>query len=224
MPNKNRKLASDRAPVALKTLWEEGFFKDWIGQDALALELGKKGRNFPPNTLRMALSRASYLVKRETTGQYEYIQKKPAISKEVDEVESALFDAALVKKFGRDFDQEIADLHLNFGKSGNCTAFLLRKILEKLIYITFAKGKLLQKIGDKNAPGRVVGLDAMIKAAVQEKRSDGRPYLTVNTAKNIEGLKFLGDASAHNPLTEVDMKTILPQMPFIITAYKELLS
>ncbi len=42
------------------------------------------------------------------------------------------------------------------------------------------------------------------------------------TAKEIQGIKFLGDTSAHNPLTEVDMKTIIPQMPYIITAYKEL--
>jgi len=42
------------------------------------------------------------------------------------------------------------------------------------------------------------------------------------TAKEINGIKFLGDASAHNPLINVEMKTIIPQMPFIITAYEEL--
>lgn len=221
--SKIHKNHADKAPVALRTLWERGYFKGWIRQDAVAEELGRQGKNFPPNTLRVALSRAPFLMKQIKSGHSEFIQKKPAISREVDEMESALFDSALVGKFGKDFKQDISDLHLNFGKSGNCTAFLLRKILEKLIYITFAKASLLHKIEDKSSPGRIVGLDAMIKAAVQEKRIDGKPFLTANTARNIEGLKFLGDASAHNPLTEVDMKTILPQMPFIITAYKELL-
>jgi hypothetical protein len=42
------------------------------------------------------------------------------------------------------------------------------------------------------------------------------------TKREIEGIKFLGDTSAHNSLTNVEMRTIVPQMPFIITAYDEL--
>ena len=42
------------------------------------------------------------------------------------------------------------------------------------------------------------------------------------TVSKLQGIKFLGDTSAHNPLTNVKMETILPQMPFIITAYEEL--
>ena len=42
------------------------------------------------------------------------------------------------------------------------------------------------------------------------------------TAKLIEGIKFLGDSAAHNPLTNVEMDTIIPQMPYIITAYEEI--
>jgi hypothetical protein len=42
------------------------------------------------------------------------------------------------------------------------------------------------------------------------------------TAKEIEGIKFLGDASAHNPLIIVSMEIIEPVMPFIVTAYSEL--
>jgi len=36
------------------------------------------------------------------------------------------------------------------------------------------------------------------------------------------GIKFLGDTAAHNPMVNVDVADILPQMPFIVTAYKEL--
>ncbi|HEV2112472.1 MAG TPA: hypothetical protein VGT99_14030 [Gammaproteobacteria bacterium] len=221
---KSHKTHVNKTPEALRALWAEGHFKDWRSQEMVAIELGNRGTNVPTNTLRMALSRSRYLVKQKKNGQFEYIQKRPAVSREIDAVETVLFSPELVRKLGNDFETEIADLHLNFGRSGNCTAFILRKILEKLIFIVFAKNGLLHKIEDKSAPGRVVGLEAMINTAVQEKRRDGKPFLTANTAKHIEGLKFLGDASAHNPLTEVDMKTILPQMPYIIMAYKELLS
>lgn len=61
----------------------------------------------------------------------------------------------------------------------------------------------------------------MINIVTQEK-INGIPILTSKTGKEVKGLKFLGDASAHNPLTNVDMISIVPQMPFIITAYKEL--
>lgn len=170
----------------------------------------------------MALTRANYLTSRMQGGPKKYIQKKPAISKEVDRIETELFEHSLLKKFEKDFKIEMADLQHNFGVSGNCTAFLLRKILEKLIFITFARHGLQAKLDDPRAPGRLIGLEAMINAAAREK-ANGIPLLTSSTAQEIRGIKFLGDASAHNPLTEVDMKTIIPQMPFIITAYKELL-
>ncbi len=216
------KKTAEKAPEALRILWQEGFFKNWNDQDKVAAHLTKRGYNFHPNTLRIAFARAYLLISRKQNGVLEYIQRKPAVSKEVDKIENELFEDGLIKKFGSDFRTEIADLQLNFGKSGNCTAFLLRKILEKLIYITFAKHSLVSKLEDKNAPGRIVGLETMINTAAQEK-VNGIPFLTPKTAQEIRGIKFLGDASAHNPLTEVDMKTIIPQMPFIITAYKELL-
>jgi hypothetical protein len=220
MPKKIKK-TGEKAPEALRFLWHEGFFKNWADQTKVTTHLAKRGNNFFPDTLRKALSRAPFLISRKQADALEYIQKKPAISKEVDKIETELFDDVLVKKLGKNFEIEIADLLHNFSKSGNCSAFLLRKILEKLIYITFAKHGLESKLEDKNSPGRIIGLEAMINASAQEKIG-GIPLLTSATAQAIRGVKFLGDASAHNPLTNVDMKTIIPQMPFIITAYKEL--
>lgn len=215
------KKTAEKAPEALRILWQEGFFKNWESQDKIVAHLAKRGNNFRYHTLEMALRRAVYLIDRKENGVLEYIQTKPAISKEVDKIENELFDDVLIKKLGRSFEIEIADLQHNFGKSGNCTAFLLRKILEKLIYITFAKNSFEPKLEDPNISGRLIGLEAMINTAAREKVS-GIPFLTPHTAQEIRGVKFLGDASAHNPLTEVDMKTIIPQMPYIITAYKEL--
>ena len=66
-----------------------------------------------------------------------------------------------------------------------------------------------------------MGLEKMLSVAVLEK-INGIPILMPKTAHKIRGIKFLGDASAHNPLINVDMETIIPQIPFISTAYKEL--
>lgn len=137
-------------------------------------------------------------------------------------IEEELFSDKLIRKLKKDFNIEIDDLHHNFGRSGNCTAFLLRKILEKLIYITFSRHGIQTKLEDRTKSGRLVGLEAMINLASSEKIR-GIPFLTPKTAKEIKGMKFLGDVAAHNPLTNVDMKTIIPQMPYIITAYEELI-
>ncbi len=142
-------------------------------------------------------------------------------NKKILEIEDELFSDKLIKKMKNDFSVEIDDLLHNFGRSGNCTAFLLRKVLEKLIYIVFSKNNLELKLEDKTKPGGLVGLETMINLASQEK-IHGTPFLMPKTAKEIKGIKFLGDVSAHNPLTDVDMKTIIPQMPYIITAYEEL--
>ena len=61
----------------------------------------------------------------------------------------------------------------------------------------------------------------MVDIAAREKVG-GLPILTGKTASEIRGVKFLGDTAAHNPLVDVDMKTIIPQMPFLITAFGEL--
>lgn len=217
---KNKRTANT-APAATQILWEEGYFKNWIDRKKIAKYLSKRGNNFPDNTLRMALSRVNFLICRKNGNITEYIQKKPAVSKKIETIESQLFDDALIQRLGKSFEREIDDLHLNFGRSGNCTVFLLRKILEKLIYITFAKNGVESKLEGKHVSGGLVGLEAMVNIATREKVS-GIPFITPKTAQEIRGIKFLGDTSAHNPLVDVDIKTILPQMPYIITAYKEL--
>ncbi|MCJ7507442.1 MAG: hypothetical protein MUO85_01770, partial [candidate division Zixibacteria bacterium] len=172
--------------------------------------------NFSDETLHMALKAAKYLTRNRQEGNYSYIQRYASKGITLNE---DLFSEKLVKSLGKDFKTEISDLGLNFGKSGTCTAFLLRKILEKLIFLTFAKNNLADQLRDTK--GDFVGLKTMINLATAHK-VQGKPFLMPKTAKEIEGIKFLGDTSAHNPLTNVEMKTIIPQMPFIMTAYEEL--
>lgn len=206
---------------AIKILWEEGFFKLRNNLSTIDKELISRGNNFSSAQLSKAVSRARFLNHFGKCGAYEYAQKLSAVSVEIEKIGNDLFSDELVKILKKDFKYELEDLKLNFGKSGNCTAFLLRKILEKLIYITFAKNDIVSKLEDKTRIGKFVGLEAMLNIASSEKIK-GTPFLMPKTAEEIKGMKFLGDTSAHNPLVEVDMKTIISQIPFIITAYKEL--
>ncbi|MCK5122819.1 MAG: hypothetical protein KAQ87_01570 [Candidatus Pacebacteria bacterium] len=215
------KVTLKNASEALRVLWAEEFFKSWRNLSSISDELSSRGNNFLSKDLCVALLRAKFLTRRGKRGFFEYAQKKNAVSKEIKNIEHNLFSDDLVKKLGKAFMVEIEDLRLNFGKSGNCTAFLLRKILEKLIYITFAKNNLLEKLENQNSVGKLIGLKSMINKASLEKIK-GTPFITPKTAQEINGIKFLGDVSAHNPLVNVDMKTIIPQMPYIITVYKEL--
>jgi len=142
-------------------------------------------------------------------------------SAKAPEMEQDLFSVTLQKRMEKDFRAELNELQSNFGKNGNCTAFLLRKILEKLIIIAMSKHGRAGVLEDKACPGGWVGLKDMIETAAREKL-DGVPFVIPKTASEIKGIKFLGDTAAHNPLIGVDIRTILPQMPFIITAFEEL--
>lgn len=137
------------------------------------------------------------------------------------ELEQELFSADLVKKLGKAFTPELAELDLVFGRCGNSTAFLLRKTLEKLLVIVFRKVNKAPLIEDARKPGGLIGLEALIELAVRE-RVDGAPILSGKTGAAIRGVKFLGDTAAHNPLVNVEMPEIIPQMPYIVMAYKEL--
>lgn len=141
--------------------------------------------------------------------------------RKVAELEHDLFSAGLTSKLSKNFQKELAELHDNFGRNGDCTAFLLRKILEKLLIIVFGKLGKSSSIEDMNRPGGWKGLKDIVELAAKEK-IHGIPILLPKTANELKGIKFLGDTAAHNPLVNVDPTTILPQLPFVITAYEEL--
>ncbi len=220
MEKANKKVVS--AFTCIEVLWMGSFFREQrVLREVSARITEKWGHNFSPADISKALKKASFLRRTGRRRNFQYIQKISPVSKKVANVEEDLFSDELVSKLGKDFETEFNDLHLTFGNSGTCTAFLLRKTLEKLIYIVFAKNGIGSKIEDKNCPGCLMGLEKMLSVAVLEK-INGIPILMPKTAHKIRGIKFLGDASAHNPLINVDMETIIPQIPFISTAYKEL--
>lgn len=213
---------NDNATFCVRALWEQGFFKERRSLGAVSKQITDEWEhNFPAPDVSKALQRANFLIRIGGRGSFQYKQKVNPKNKKVASIEEQLFSNDLVAKLGNRFKEEINDLRFNFGRSGNCTAFLLRKILEKAIFLVFAKNTLSTKLEDASRSGHLVGLEAMLDIAAREKVNDVS-ILIPKTAANIKGIKFLGDTSAHNPLTNVDMETILPQMPFIVTAYKEL--
>jgi len=142
-------------------------------------------------------------------------------STQVTEVEHSLFAQGLESKLQKNFSKELHELRGTFGRYGNSSAFLLRKVLEKLLIICFRKVGKGALIEDATKPGRLIGLESMIELAIKE-RVNSAPMLSGKTGSQIKGIKFLGDTAAHNPLVDVDVEDILPQMPYIVTAYKEL--
>lgn len=213
-------MPSQTVPSLLELLYRQGFFSVERTFANTKQKLSKLGANPSPQNLNNALGLAKFLTRRGKPGNRRYIQKH-APSK-ILEAQDVLPDE-LIKTLSKNFKQELADLKHNFGISGTCSAFLVRKILEKLIFLAFSKNGDGAKL--KDTAGKLIGLQAMLTlASTITPKSTGRPYLMQKTADQIAPIKFLGDAAAHNPLANVPMKTIEREMAYIITAYSELAS
>lgn len=70
------------ATEALKILWKEGTFRNWVRIANVVEELSTKEYHFPIADVGKALQRAKYLTRRGKRGNYEYIQKYPFIDYE----------------------------------------------------------------------------------------------------------------------------------------------
>jgi hypothetical protein len=220
----------------IKKLINEGFFDAPVSSEEVARRVteksGKRFRTVHVQTYLTKFLAADILHAIKPTGSKHNfwvlasVTRPEALaligkSKKVIEIQQELFSQDLTRKLQKDFGREIDELRDNFGKHGNCTAFLLRKILEKLLIIVFAKNGKENLLEDAGRPGGWKGLKEMIDIAAREKHA-GVPFLTHKTTSEMKGVKFLGDTAAHNPKVSVAMSTIVPQMPYIITAYEEL--
>ncbi len=130
---------------------------------------------------------------------------------------------SLENKLKADFKQELEDLKLVYGKSGNCTAFILRRIIEKALFLSFARNGLAKKIEDFSQPNKLKFLSSIINIAGQEKIGN-KPILNYKTSEEISKIKFLGDNAAHNFNANIDMTQIGLNMSSLIIALEELSS
>jgi hypothetical protein len=213
-------MPNDTVPSLVELLYRQGFFRvERIPADILQ-RLGTLGAHPSPQSLNYALQSAKFLAKRGRPRSRRYIQKQAPSG--IPQAQDIL-PVELVKLLAKDFKQELADLKHNFGTSGTCSAFLIRKILEKLIFLAFSKHGDGAKLRD--ATGKLVGLQTMLTLATTVRSSvTGKPYLMQKTADNVAPIKFLGDSAAHDPLANVSMKVIEREMAYVITAYSELAS
>lgn len=128
----------------------------------------------------------------------------------------------LGKKLGKKFENDLKDLKLVWNRSGNCMAFLLRRMIEKAIYFAFARQGMLNKFKDPSNTSKLVGLGKMIDIAAREKTRDGVPFLTLKIAEPLKKSKFLGDVAAHGFLADIYPKQVQLEINFVITALEAL--
>ncbi len=137
-----------------------------------------------------------------------------------------LFGEELFDRLQRHVGPELMELTSNYeANNPNATAFLLRKILEKLLYFVFSKNRMIDRIKKDltNPAFRLVGLEDMINIAKNEVVDHNR-ILLEQTANGVLSAKFLGDMAAHSPTASIDKKMIKIAMPFMLTAYCELVA
>jgi hypothetical protein len=130
---------------------------------------------------------------------------------------------ALRRHVGPEFSEFISNYE---AKNPFAAAFLLRRMLERLLYLAFEKHSLTHLIrktsSDPNS--RLKGLEEIIAIANGPILS-GNPILRRRTSDEFKGAKFLGDMAAHHPLGSViTMTGVNSSIPPAEVAYGELLA
>lgn len=140
--------------------------------------------------------------------------------KKAKQIKKEIFSDSTIKGLNQKFKEDIRELNIVYTSNcGTCTAFMLRKILEKSIYLKFAKNNMLDKLKDKD--GKFFGLDNMLKIASTEKVK-GLPILTSKTFENLKSSKFLGDTAVHNFMVNISIEMVERELNYIETALREI--
>jgi len=211
----------------IKMLYNEGYFSNWKTQKEVRGYLEKKRFNFSKQLILLSLKNAvkkGFLTKRIENKHILFSQREPPeikIKKKEIEKLNEVLSKITTKKLGERFQQDIRELNIAFTYDcGNSAAFLLRKILEKSIFFVFAANNKTDLIKYKKS-NQLIGLESMINLSSKEKIK-GVPILLPKTAKELLGIKFLGDSAAHDYLADIEVSEINLQLPFWTMAIKQL--
>ena len=123
---------------------------------------------------------------------------------------------------GSAFEKEIKELEIVSNICPNCTAFLMRKILEKLLFITISKSnnkKAIDRI--KTSQSRLPNLSELLNIA-RSSEIDDKHILAPKNIDKLGGSKFLGDTSAHDYLTSVSFEDISNEISIWRISIKQL--
>ncbi len=127
----------------------------------------------------------------------------------------------IIKLLGKEFLVEMRELKIASQNCSNCTAFLMRKILEKLLFIILSKSDKYKKIKKYKEEHKLPQLTDLINLA-QSAEINKRHIIQPNTLRKIEPSKFFGDNAAHNYLTSVSFEDLKSEAPYWRMAIKEL--
>lgn len=210
----------------VKMMYNEGFFSSWRSLQEVKEYLRNKGFNFSDQLILLSLKNAcgkNILSKKTEDKKIKFSQREPPHikikEKEITELNTILSEIT-GKKLGEKFQQDIRELNTSFTYDcGNSAAFLLRKILEKAIFYVFVTNNKTELVKEEN--GNLKGLQDMINLCSSE-RIKGIPILLPKTAKELLGIKFLGDSAAHDYLANIEVSDINYQLPYWTIAIKEL--
>lgn len=124
---------------------------------------------------------------------------------------------------GDSFKKEMNEFEVVSNMCPNCTAFLMRKILDKLLFIVLSKSDKHEKIKEFKENYQLPQLSELINM-VSSAEIDHKHVISPKTLQRIKGAKFLGDNAAHNYLASVSFEDITFEISYWRTAIKELSS
>lgn len=128
------------------------------------------------------------------------------------------------KVLGHTFKKETEELEIVMNSCSDCTAFVMRKILEKLLFIIISKSDKKQKLREiKNKEGKLPNLTQLLNIAKVAEINDLH-IISPKSISNLQGIKFLGDTSAHDYLTNVGFEDIKQELAHWRIAVKQLAS
>jgi len=125
---------------------------------------------------------------------------------------------------GSAFEKEVHELEFVSNNCPNCTSFLMRKILEKLLFIVVSKSNKKIKIDEiKNSENRLPKLSELLKIA-KSSEINNKPIIQPKNLDKLQNSVFLGDVSAHDYLTSVSFEDIQNEITIWRISIKELCS
>ena len=205
---------------AVEYLWKIEWFKEFRKpkeiEDKIEKDFGIYVENVIPTLkLKKFNKKIKYFPKKGWKQIRAPIEKGIKKESNLEEIRGCLGDA---------FKQEMGELVLVSNSCPNSTAFLMRKILEKLLYIIISKSDNKQKIIElRKNQDRLPNLSELINLA-KSAEIDDKYIIAPKNINKIEGSKFLGDTSAHDYLTNVSFEDIKNELTFWRITIKQLCS
>ena len=197
----------------IESFWESDYFEQYQKPKDIALKIWKDYKIDAGNII-MTLKSKRYL-KKFPKGWKQIRPSKRKIIIQTDEMEeiSSILRPSL--------EREIFELKIAFIHQPDCTAFLLRKILEKLLFIILSKSNKKQKIVESKKKDKLPNLTELLNLAKSAEIENVHILSPKNIVK-LNGSKFLGDVSAHDYLTNVSFEDIKQEISVWRISIKEL--